>query len=62
MAHGDILRNIVDGANSSRPWANAEIKLFTFQSANDEDAALVEIKEEAKARGAKDEPTSSEMA
>ncbi len=60
VAHGDILRNIIDGHNSSRDYLNAEVKSFTFQSNDDYDAKLIEISEVAPEK-ATDEPTSSEM-
>jgi hypothetical protein len=41
----------------SQPWANAEVRSFRFKSADDEDAALEAIKEEAKEGS--EEPTSS---
>ncbi|KAK4684928.1 hypothetical protein P7C73_g5236, partial [Tremellales sp. Uapishka_1] len=59
VAHGDILRYLADGQNSARPWANAEVKLFTFSAEDDEEAALVEIKEEAKPGPNEGGPTSS---
>ncbi|ORY26137.1 histidine phosphatase superfamily [Naematelia encephala] len=61
VAHGDILRYIADGQNSSRPWDNAETKVFTFHSSSDDNAGLVEIAHHAKPKDATDEPTSSEM-
>ena len=73
MAHGDILRNIVDGHQSARVsssrigielrskmWDNAETKIFTFRSATDPEATLLEI-DKVKPETATDEPTSSEM-
>ncbi|WVQ99655.1 hypothetical protein IAU59_006794 [Kwoniella sp. CBS 9459] len=61
VAHGDILRCIVDNENSIRPWANAEVKVFTFASENDENASMVEIDASAEPKDATDEPTSGEM-
>ncbi|ORX35637.1 histidine phosphatase superfamily [Kockovaella imperatae] len=61
VAHGDILRNIADGKRSGRPWANAEVKVFTFVSESDEDASLVEIGEVAPVNASED-PTSSGVA
>ena len=59
VAHGDVLRYITDGFNSSRLWANAEVKEYTFEKdEQDEEAWLKEIKPVVK-KGA-DEPTSSE--
>jgi len=60
VAHGDILRCIVDGQNSARPWANAEVKIFTFISSHDEEAALMEV-DYVVPSNATNAPTSSEM-
>lgn len=57
IAHGDILRYIVYGQQDSSPWANAEVRTYTFTSESDEDAWLQQIDTEAKE--GKDEPTSS---
>ncbi|WWD17045.1 hypothetical protein CI109_101482 [Kwoniella shandongensis] len=62
VAHGDILRYIVDGQQSSRTWDNAESKVFTFVSESDEEAALKETDYKVEPANASDEPTSSEMA
>ncbi|ORY73621.1 histidine phosphatase superfamily [Leucosporidium creatinivorum] len=62
IAHGDILRVIQDGYRSdpqTHPWANAEVRAFTFASDDDEDAKLVLVKEVAKE--GEEEPTSGEM-
>ncbi|CAK9781208.1 hypothetical protein CC85DRAFT_289451 [Cutaneotrichosporon oleaginosum] len=43
VAHGDILRYIVDGHHSSRRWRNAEVCEFAFQAGfEDPEARLVE--------------------
>ncbi|GMK53910.1 hypothetical protein CspeluHIS016_0104960 [Cutaneotrichosporon spelunceum] len=43
VAHGDILRYIVDGHHSSRRWRNAEVCEFGFQGGfEDPEARLVE--------------------
>lgn len=42
-----------------QPWANAEVRAFTFASVDDEDAKLVLVKEVAKE--GEEEPTSGEM-
>jgi len=60
VAHGDILRNIVDGRNSARQWANAEVKIFTFLSSNDEEAALTEV-DALMPEKATNDPTSQDM-
>ncbi|KAK8864646.1 hypothetical protein IAR55_001896 [Kwoniella newhampshirensis] len=62
VAHGDILRYIVDGGQSSRPWGNAESKVFTFVSASDEDAKLKQVDDKVAPPDSTDEQTSSEMA
>ncbi|BGP51936.1 hypothetical protein JCM10450v2_007896 [Rhodotorula kratochvilovae] len=61
VAHGDILRVITDGHRSATPWANAEVRAYTFSSAPEaeDDAVVVPVKEVAKEGG--DEPTSSEL-
>ncbi|OXG77442.1 hypothetical protein C349_05264 [Cryptococcus neoformans var. grubii Br795] len=61
VAHGDILRYIADGQQSSRPWNNAENKVFTFRSDDDSDDSMVEADYNVEARGATNEPTSSEI-
>ncbi|KAL7422002.1 hypothetical protein Q5752_003775 [Cryptotrichosporon argae] len=61
VAHGDILRHLVDGRNSSRQWANAEVKLFTFVADTDPDATLAEVKVEKVPPEATHGPTSGEM-
>ncbi|OWZ35271.1 hypothetical protein C356_05106 [Cryptococcus neoformans c45] len=61
VAHGDILRYIADGQRSSRPWNNAENKVFTFRSDDDSDDSMVEADYNVEARSATDEPTSSEI-
>ncbi|KAK6909832.1 hypothetical protein L486_00518 [Kwoniella mangroviensis CBS 10435] len=61
VAHGDILRYLADNQQSSRPWDNAEVKVFTFVSEDDENASLVEVDIHAEPRDATDEPTSREM-
>ncbi|KAE8539238.1 hypothetical protein D1P53_004336 [Cryptococcus gattii VGV] len=61
VAHGDILRFIVDGQQSSRPWNNAENKVFTFRSNDASDDSLVEADYQVEARDATAEPTSSEI-
>jgi hypothetical protein len=64
VAHGDCLRYITDGYNSGAPWANAEVREYTFAFDEEEDiqggAFIVPVKEVAK-KGT-DEPTSSEAA
>ncbi|WWC69952.1 uncharacterized protein I206_103896 [Kwoniella pini CBS 10737] len=61
VAHGDILRYIADNQQSSRPWGNAEVKIFTFAAEDDENASVVEVEEPEEPKDATDEPTSSEM-
>ncbi|BGP20384.1 hypothetical protein JCM10213_002304 [Rhodosporidiobolus nylandii] len=60
VAHGDILRSVTDGYRSATPWANAEVRAYTFKSADDEDAVVVPIKEVAKE--GQEEPTSGDIA
>ena len=43
-----------------KPWDNAETKIFTFRSAMDPEAILLEI-DQVKPETATHEPTSSEM-
>ncbi|WVQ74388.1 hypothetical protein IAR50_003989 [Cryptococcus sp. DSM 104548] len=61
VAHGDILRYIADGQQSTRAWGNAESKVFTFKSETDEFAGMVESDDKVKAPDATDDPTSSEI-
>ncbi|GJE83958.1 phosphoglycerate mutase-like protein [Phanerochaete sordida] len=62
VAHGDCLRYVTDGFNSAAPWANAEVREYTFEKDEGDDergeAWLKPVKEVAK-EGA-EEPTSSE--
>ena len=58
VAHGDLLRYITQGFNSHEPWANVEVREYTFAAEDDEDAALVPVRKVAQ-EGA-EEPTSSE--
>ncbi|GAA5988885.1 hypothetical protein JCM11641_002110 [Rhodosporidiobolus odoratus] len=60
VAHGDVLRCITDGYRATTPWANAEVRAYTFQSADDSDAVVVPIKEVAKE--GEEEPTSGDIA
>ncbi|KAI5481276.1 phosphoglycerate mutase family protein [Pseudohyphozyma bogoriensis] len=57
VAHGDILRAITDGWRSDTPWANAEVKEYTFSSDDDEEATVVPIRLVTREGG--DAPTSS---
>ncbi|KAK4331148.1 phosphoglycerate mutase family protein [Rhodotorula toruloides] len=59
VAHGDILRCITDGYRSATPWANAEVRAYTFSSADDDDAKVISVKEVAKEGG--NAPTSSDL-
>lgn len=63
VAHGDCLRYITDGFNSGAPWANAEVREYTFKEEEENDpqgeAWLVPVRPIAK-EGA-EEPTSSEL-
>lgn len=63
MAHGDMLRYITDGQNSLKPWANCEVREYTFAVDEEQDkdgaAWLVPLKKVAQ-EGA-DEPTSSSL-
>ncbi|GFZ46868.1 hypothetical protein JCM24511_04088 [Saitozyma sp. JCM 24511] len=62
VAHGDILRFILDRHHSSREWANTEIKLCTFATSSDEDAVLIELQGDIRPPDADTEPTTSELA
>ena len=42
VAHGDILRYITEGKNSGGPWANTEVREYTFRT-DDEDADAVMV-------------------
>ncbi|GAA5834412.1 hypothetical protein JCM11251_007981 [Rhodosporidiobolus azoricus] len=59
VAHGDILRCVTDGYRSTKPWANAEVRAYTFKTADDEDAAVVPVSEIAKE--GEEEPTSGDI-
>ncbi|KAI0352796.1 phosphoglycerate mutase-like protein [Trametes cingulata] len=63
VSHGDCLRYITKGRNTHEPWANVEMREFTFASeeAEDEDgeAWLTPVKRVAQEGEA--EPTSSEQ-
>nr|XP_018263018.1 uncharacterized protein I303_04508 [Kwoniella dejecticola CBS 10117]OBR85176.1 hypothetical protein I303_04508 [Kwoniella dejecticola CBS 10117] len=61
VAHGDILRYLVDGQQSTRRWDNAELKAFTFVSEDDDNASLVAATNSIKPQDATDQPTSSQM-
>ncbi|KAJ3771425.1 phosphoglycerate mutase-like protein [Lentinula raphanica] len=60
VAHGDILRQIIK--SYFEPWANAEVRKFTFRSETDEEADLIPLPAETEARTGAGEPTSSAMA
>ncbi|TRM65100.1 histidine phosphatase superfamily [Schizophyllum amplum] len=59
VSHGDCLRYITEGRNSWKPWANTEVRIYTFKAEDDEDATMVLVDQAAK-EGA-NEPTSSTM-
>ncbi|KAK1924011.1 histidine phosphatase superfamily [Papiliotrema laurentii] len=61
VAHGDILRHVVYGHNAAVPWANAQSRIFTFESEDDEEAVLIEIAE-IEPKDASNAPTTAEMA
>ncbi|WRT66607.1 uncharacterized protein IL334_003566 [Kwoniella shivajii] len=61
VAHGDILRYVADNTQSTRTWDNAEVKVFTFLSDDDENASVREVQQPAEPKDATDEPTSAEM-
>jgi len=43
-------------------WLNCEVKIFSFESDDDEDAKMVEVAAEGKVpRDATDDPTTGEM-
>ncbi|KAI0706918.1 phosphoglycerate mutase-like protein [Cerioporus squamosus] len=62
VAHGDCLRYITKGRNTHEPWANVEVREYTFAVEDAEDADgeawLVPVKKVAQEGEA--EPTSSE--
>ncbi|GAA5948190.1 hypothetical protein JCM3775_000333 [Rhodotorula graminis] len=62
VAHGDILRCLTEGRRSATPWANAEVRAYTFSTdpAHADDAVVVPVREVAKEGS--DEPTTSDMA
>ncbi|KAH9853359.1 phosphoglycerate mutase-like protein [Lenzites betulinus] len=61
VAHGDLLRYITTGRNAHEPWANVEVREYTFASDDDGDEAwLVPVQRVAREGG--DAPTSSEQA
>ena len=61
VCHGDCLRYITQGRNTYNPWANVEVREYTFAADEAEDADgeawLVPVSEVA--QGAEAEPTSS---
>ncbi|KAI0915458.1 hypothetical protein AcW1_003979 [Taiwanofungus camphoratus] len=61
VAHGDLLRYITQGRNSATPWANVEVREYTFKVDEEEDkegeAWLVPVK--TIVREGADDPTSS---
>lgn len=63
VAHGDILRYMIDGHNSYAAWGNAEVREYTFEKEEEEDkqgeAWLVPVNEVAKQGAA--EPTTSDL-
>ncbi|KAI0637601.1 phosphoglycerate mutase-like protein [Trametes polyzona] len=60
VAHGDLLRYITAGRNTHEPWANVEVREYTFATDDEDDEAwLVPVKRVA--REGEAEPTSSEQ-
>ncbi|TNY19668.1 histidine phosphatase superfamily [Rhodotorula diobovata] len=61
VAHGDILRVITDGRRSATPWANAEVRAYTFSDKpeDQDDAVVVPVREVAKE--GEEEPTTTDM-
>jgi len=60
VAHGDILRYITDGKNSWQPWANTEVREYTFRTDDeDADAVMVPFVAESIVLEGENEPTSS---
>ncbi|KAH8824532.1 histidine phosphatase superfamily [Flagelloscypha sp. PMI_526] len=45
VSHGDCLRYITEGQNSWTHWANAQVRLYTFVSDDDEQAELVKVRD-----------------
>ncbi|KAI0759716.1 phosphoglycerate mutase-like protein [Trametes elegans] len=60
VSHGDFLRYLTAGRNTHEPWANTEVREYTFADAADEDAVLVPVRRVA--NEGEPEPTSSEQA
>lgn len=46
VSHAACLRYITEGYNSGRPWANTEVRVYTFAEEDDEDAKVVRVTEE----------------
>lgn len=44
-----------------QPWANVEVRKFTFKHDSDDEANLVALPAETEARAGGEEPTSSEF-
>ncbi|KAJ3808108.1 histidine phosphatase superfamily [Lentinula aff. lateritia] len=62
VAHGDILRQITKTSlYEASPWANVEVRKFTFMHDSDDEAKLVALPAETEARAGGEEPTSSEF-
>lgn len=63
VAHGDILRCLTQKRNTTEPWANAEVREYTFTSDSDDDASieLVKPSKQPIVQEGKEEPTSSDM-
>ncbi|KAI0751662.1 phosphoglycerate mutase-like protein [Daedaleopsis nitida] len=67
VSHGDCLRYLTTGRNTHEPWANVEVREYTFAADEAEDAEgeawLVPVRAEPEvAREGEPEPTSSEAA
>lgn len=60
VAHGDILRYITNGKHSGMPWANTEVREYTFLTdGEDADAVMVPFVAESIVVEGDNEPTSS---
>jgi len=59
VAHADVLRYLTDGRNSEKPWANTEVRGYTFRTDEDEDAVMVPLLATSIASEGENEPTSS---
>ncbi|KAI0829237.1 phosphoglycerate mutase-like protein [Trametes gibbosa] len=64
VSHGDCLRYITTGRNAHEPWANVEVREYTFaeDAGDDTDEEVWLVPVGPVARGGENEPTSTEQA